>query len=517
MTREQHDDDRTQRLLASLYERMGSRMVYAVYAANIAIGLLTGLVALTWVTRYLALPAVSFKLIAAIFVVGGGPGGAMVLWSWRHMFATALSWTGDGRTPLRAPEVWENIVRLPYLVARRTLVFSCVLMVPFTILAVVVAMDRSWLTAIPFYGCTVAAVLACGVLWTFGGEFALRPMVRDVASFLPDDFEPTTHGWRLHTKSLAPLPVVSLFGALTAGAFIDATAPGALRLTLALAIALVTALAASAVFFIVTRSTLDPIEDLLDATRRVRAGDITTNVQLVTADDFGRLAHSFNAMLGDLRRQRDDLRATHARIVTAADAARRRVERDLHDGAQQQLVLLHLKLGVTAQVLTRDPLAAEHLVQEMRSDLARALAMLRDLARGLYPALLESEGLPGALREAVDRSAIPVTLDCPGIDRFPAELEAAVYFCCLEALQNAAKHAGKSANTTVRLQRRNGSLAWEIADDGLGFDSHVHHPGTGLVNMSDRIAALGGQLRVESRPGAGTTVTGSLPLSDEHP
>ena len=345
MTGQQRAEGRVQHALASLYVRAGSRVIYVVYAANIVVGLLIGLVTLIWMTRYLALPVMSSGVIAAILLLGGGPGAALVLWSWRDAFRTGLSWTGEARTAQRAPEVWESLARLPYVVARRALVSSLVLMVPFTILAIVVAMDRSWLTAVPFYGCTVISVLASAVLWTFGGEFALRPMLRDIASMLPADFEPTTHGLRLQTRSLLPLPIVSAFGALTAGAFVDATGPGGLRLAVALGVALVTALAASAAFFVITRSTLDPIEDLLDATRRVSAGDINTGVPLVSADEFGRLGYSFNAMLGELRRHRDELRATHARIVTAADAARRGVERDLHDGAQQRLVLLHLNLA----------------------------------------------------------------------------------------------------------------------------------------------------------------------------
>jgi len=302
---------------------------------------------------------------------------------------------------------------------------------------------------------------------------------------------------------------------LTTGAFVDAAPPGGLRLTIALGIALATVIVAGVIFVIVTRSTLDPIDDLLAATRRVRAGDISTPVPILTADDLGRLAHSFNAMLAELGRNQVELRATHARIVTAADAARRRVERDLHDGAQQRLVLLHLKLGLTAQAVRSDPAAAS-LVQEMRGDLTQALAQLRDLAHGLYPALLENDGLRAALAEAVERSPIPATLDCERLRRLQPELEASVYFCCLEALQNAAKHAGQGASATVRITTRDRSLAFEIADDGLGFDGNRARRSGGLQNMTDRIAALGGRLRIASTPGAGTTVNGTLPLNGEH-
>jgi len=498
--------------LAGLYDRVGARLVYIVYTANVLAGLLTGLVTLAWLTRYLDLRASDAGLVAALIIGVGPPAAGLILWAWRDMFRTAVSWTGDGRTAARAPVVWDSLVRLPHVVAKRALVAACLLMVPLTVLTFWLGADPSWYAAIPFYAATIAALLACGVLWTFGSEFALRPMLRDVAAYLPGDFEPTAGAWRVHAKSLAPLPVVTLFGALTTGAFVDLAPAGGLRLTLALGIALATVLVAGAVFAVVTRSTLDPIDDLLDATRRVRDGDIATPVAIVTADEFGCLASSFNEMLAELRRQRDELRASHVRIVTTADAARRDVERNLHDGAQQRLVLLHLKLGLTAQALRRDPAAADGLVQEMRGDLVLALDELRDLARGLYPPLLENEGLAGALAEMVERAPIAATFECDGPRRFAAQFEAAVYFCCLEALQNAAKHAGDGARATVRLAERDGWLELEIADDGKGFDADRALRGSGLPNMTDRMLALGGRLRIASAVGAGTTVSGTVPI-----
>jgi signal transduction histidine kinase len=255
-----------------------------------------------------------------------------------------------------------------------------------------------------------------------------------------------------------------------------------------------------------------------------------SRVPLVTADDLGELAQSFNEMLAglrereslrehnvalveNLRRHTDELRESRARIVAAADAERRRVERDLHDGAQQHLVLLNLKLSVLRRVVGEDPDAAA-LVDELRGDLGHALRELRDLAHGIYPALLENEGLPGALRQAVERAGIPASLSCDGASRYRPELEAAVYFCCLEALQNAAKHAGDGARATVRLAERDGALVFEVADDGRGFvNADVSADSAGLQNMADRIGALGGSVRVESAPGEGTMVTGAIRLA----
>jgi signal transduction histidine kinase len=230
-------------------------------------------------------------------------------------------------------------------------------------------------------------------------------------------------------------------------------------------------------------------------------------VPVVTDDELGELTASFNEMLTELTRRADELRASRERIVAAADEERRRVERDLHDGAQQQLVLLRLKLGL----LERDPSRRE-LLPEIRADVERAIAELRDLAHGLYPQALQSDGLAGALKEAVGRAPIPATLDCDGAGRYRPELEAAVYFCCLEALQNAAKHAGEDARAQLRLSERDRRLTFEVSDDGRGFDPATAPQSSGLQNMTDRIGALGGEVTVNSAPGAGTTIAGEVPL-----
>ena len=156
-----------------------------------------------------------------------------------------------------------------------------------------------------------------------------------------------------------------------------------------------------------------------------------------------------------------------------------------------------------------DPQASA-LAAEVRDDLARALAELRDLAHGIYPAVLESDGLAAALEAAAERASMAVTVESDGVGRYPQELEAAIYFCCMEALQNAAKHAGEGAKATVRLNQVDGRVHFEVADDGRGYDSGSIRPSSGLQNMADRIGALGGELSIESAPGSGTTVSGSV-------
>jgi signal transduction histidine kinase len=207
-----------------------------------------------------------------------------------------------------------------------------------------------------------------------------------------------------------------------------------------------------------------------------------------------------------------ELRASRDRVVAAADESRRRVERDLHDGAQQSLVLLNLKLGLAERTAGEDPEAVGALLREARADLDRALEELRDLAHGIYPQVLTTDGLAAALADAADGVAIAVDTALDGAGRYPPRVEAAVYFCCQEALQNAAKHAGQDAKVEIRLKAREGVLRFEVADDGAGFDPTPEAGSAGLQNMADRIGALGGELTVESNPGAGTRVNGSVPL-----
>jgi signal transduction histidine kinase len=205
----------------------------------------------------------------------------------------------------------------------------------------------------------------------------------------------------------------------------------------------------------------------------------------------------------------EDLRASRQRLVAAQDEERRRLERNLHDGAQQDLVALAIKvrLGTTAEDLAQ----AKEIFGELQADAAGALENLRDLARGIYPPLLADLGLAAALSAQANKSPVPVTVEADAIGRFPQQTEAAVYFCCLEALQNIVKYAHASS-ARICLQVQNGTLRFTVSDDGAGYDTSHTPMGSGQRNMADRLAALGGQLEVRSAPGQGTTITGHLPV-----
>jgi len=207
----------------------------------------------------------------------------------------------------------------------------------------------------------------------------------------------------------------------------------------------------------------------------------------------------------------DELRASRQRLVAAQDEERRRIERNLHDGAQQHLVALKIKVGLAEAVAEPDSRARPILTQ-LKKDADEAIDTLRELARGIYPPLLASDGLEAALRSQLRRLSVPAELDAANLPRQPKEVEGAVYFCCLEALQNVAKYA-QASNVRVRLWIEDSHLAFSVTDDGKGFDPAIAVKSSGLQNMRDRMDALGGTLEVRSAPGTGTTVSGRLPVS----
>ena len=240
----------------------------------------------------------------------------------------------------------------------------------------------------------------------------------------------------------------------------------------------------------------------LTATQRQLLGDLASQAGLVLRNV---------ALAADLRARLEDLRASRERLVTAQDAERRRLERNIHDGAQQQLAALAVKLRLAEQLTERDQGKARAMLGQLQDEARSALEDLRDLARGIYPPLLADRGLAAALEAQARKATLPVTVEVDGAGaRYPQEAEAAVYFCVLEALQNAAKHADASS-ATVRLRFEPGELSFEIRDNGRGFDTAATGYGTGLQGMADRLDAAAGSLRVKSAPHRGTVVIGRVP------
>ena len=239
-----------------------------------------------------------------------------------------------------------------------------------------------------------------------------------------------------------------------------------------------------------------PVEETLVRDLAAQAGQVLRNV---------RLTAELQARLREIAAQAVELRASRQRIVAAQDAERRRLERNIHDGAQQHLVALAVKLRLAATLVKKDPENARRSIHDLQGQIGAALNTLGDLARDIYPPILHELGLVAALRAHA-------TVTAGGIGRYDPEVEAAVYFCCLEALQNAAKHA-RTSDVRIQLEQRDGSLHFAVVDDGLGFDPEAVATSSGLQNMKDRVASIGGRVEVKSSPGRGTTISGDIPTA----
>ena len=241
---------------------------------------------------------------------------------------------------------------------------------------------------------------------------------------------------------------------------------------------------------------IDPGREKLIDDLAAQAGLALRNVRLTT----------------ELRAKVDELSAAQRRIVTAQDQERRRLERNIHDGAQQQLVALAVKARLAGSLVGRDDNKVAELLAQIGTETQETLDDLRDLARGVYPPLLADKGLPAALEAQARKSPIPVEVAPDGVGRYDPATEAAVYFSILEALQNAAKYSSGS-RITIRLGQDDGRLVFEVCDDGAGFDPAATGYGTGLQGIADRLSALGGHLDVRSSPGSGTTIAGWVPAA----
>jgi signal transduction histidine kinase len=242
---------------------------------------------------------------------------------------------------------------------------------------------------------------------------------------------------------------------------------------------------------------LTPSDVRLVADLAAQAGLVVRNVRLTE----------------ELRARLEDLTRAQRRLVTAQDEERRRIERNIHDGAQQQLVALAVKLRLADSLVGRDDQKAHTLLGDLKDEVSDALEDLRDLARGVYPPLLADKGLAAALDAQARKAAVPTAVDADGVGRFSQDVEATVYFSCLEALQNVAKYSEANA-ASVRLRSHEGHLQFVISDDGRGFDPKATGYGTGLQGIADRLAAIGGTVEVRSAPGMGTSLTGRIPVEE---
>lgn len=253
---------------------------------------------------------------------------------------------------------------------------------------------------------------------------------------------------------------------------------------------------------------ITPAEDRLLADLASQAGLALRNV---------RLTVELQGKLDEIANRSEQLTVSRQRLVTARDAQRRQLERDIREGAQGQLLAIESKLGRATEVVEREPEAAIAILDELDEEATAALEGLRDLARGIFPPLLADEGIRAALEAHIRKSGVEAIIDIdPELRgaRFDPDTEAAVYFCLVQALQNVTRHAG-DPTATVRLAEVDGSLEFSVRDEGIGFDPSGTPRGMGLQIMLDRVEALGGSLSVDSAPGRGTTVVGRVPARAE--
>jgi signal transduction histidine kinase len=257
-----------------------------------------------------------------------------------------------------------------------------------------------------------------------------------------------------------------------------------------------------------TSAMVRPLRQAAALAGRLAGGDLGARLPERGVGEIGLLERSLNTMAGSLERGRAELAGSRARVVTAGDRARRKIERDLHDGTQQRLVSLLLELrSAEAAVPADQPELRAHLAR-IADELAAAVDDLRELARGIHPAILSEGGLGPALKSLARRSAVPVELDLDLPARLPEPVEVAAYYVVSEALANAAKHA-RAEVVMVDATARDRTLRLSVRDDGIG--GATSGAGSGLLGLTDRVESLGGTISVDSPPGDGTTLRVELP------
>lgn len=414
-------------------------------------------------------------------------------------------------------ETWVRLQRLPREVTRAYAIFQVGYVFPAGTLVLVRFGGGDAVTTLLVVPVLLTPMVALlGILTNFAGQVALRPIQRDVTERLDVVPAPVPTS-PIRLRLLFAVAVLSLsmiqFGVLY-GAQPGIDSLSLLRrLLLASAVAIIAFVPIGLIFALAVPQALG---DLLAATQRLRDGDFTTPIPVISSDEHGLLARSFNDAMDGLQRGRalaadnerllGEVHSSRARIVSASDSERRRVERNLHDGAQQQLVAVALCLRLLEEQ-TGDPATAAGL-QKAGADLRAALDDLRELGRGLHPAVLSTDGLGPALEQLICRAPVPVSIEATD-ERFDAAIESTVYFVAAEALANVAKYANAS-RAAIRVQRRDGFLLAEVCDDGIG--GALPRDTSGLAGLVDRVAALGGMLTVVSPPGGGTRVSAELPI-----
>jgi signal transduction histidine kinase len=411
--------------------------------------------------------------------------------------------------PVDPQAVWEAAVRALPIVAMRNAAMFCLFgNIPVILLA---GQLRGWdvLTHVGAWLASSAVTVTAAFFYILIWEVAYRPVLRDVDPLLPPDFAPNPHWLTLTRRSVIAITSVMLYTGIVAASITSGFESREARLWASVLATFGAAVTfGGAITALVSHSISSRVSDLKEALARIGEGDYGVRVPLRMGDELDAAGLALNTMALRLKQQYSELRDSRARLTSVENDERRRIERDLRVGVDLRLERLTRQLAVMHD--SAPDLA--YYCDEVRNSLDAARQEIRDLAHGIYPVLLESDGLEEALRDSIARADVSGTVEARGLGRLPREVEAAVYFCCLEALQNTVKHAGPGAHVTVHVVVRHRVLQFVVRDDGVGCTGEI--AGHGLTNMRDRVRALGGDLEVTSMPGSGTTVTGWLTVSD---
>lgn len=413
--------------------------------------------------------------------------------------------------PVDPAAVWHAAVRMPPRVSAGCTAAYCIAGNVPTVL--MVGQSRDFGLSDYIGGWLVASLItsAAGFFFVLIWEVAFRPVLRDVQPLLAPDFEPGSSWLTLGRRSA----LASASAMAYTGAAVSSLVAAPRDNDVALAVAVLGSIASALTFggaitALVSHSIFMRVAELNTALEQIGEREYGVRVAVRAGDELDEAAMSLNRMAERLEHNDSALLASRARLASIADGERRRMERDL-----RQRVLVRLQRvsdgisEVETDLLEHDDL--HRLCRRVRGSVAAAEAEIHRLARGVYPAELTVSGLEAALSATAERIALPTVVQAADVGRFDAARESSVYFCCTEALQNAAKHAGPGSTASVRLSRTERRLDFEVADTGRGF--YTDGAGRGLQNMRDRIRAVGGDLTIVSAPdGRGTTVSGWVPV-----
>ncbi|MDX1511705.1 MAG: HAMP domain-containing protein [Nitriliruptorales bacterium] len=493
--------------LTDLYERHGSRALDRLFWATTIFSAAAALVVALVTVRYLrgsTVASVGTVLgLPALVLLASGLVGYRV---WKDATAPIRDWLDGTRDPRTARLAQDRTLRHANFVWSLGLVVGLVAVVGPYVLYMwqVFALDGAEVAVVGAI-CLAAAVWV-SVLSILVADVYYRPVRTALAAEVGGGSLDSAHQVSIRARILVSMPLISLLtGAVVAMArtFADGNIDELARL---LWMSGVTSLTMGLLLTIAfTRALVRPLADIVAVVERVEAGDHSARVDVTTDDEFGLLAITFNEMLAEREQADRRLRALRARIIDAADDERRRIDRNIHDGAQQRLVALVLRLRMLREVAPEG--GWDKTVAGVIEEIRAARGELQDLASGLLPAALRTGGLKPALEDLVTRCPVPVEIAVAS-ERFSETVESTVWFMVAESLANMSKHARARA-ASVAVQRQGRELAVLVSDDGEGGANASG--GSGLAGLADRIQALGGSLDIQSPPGRGTRLLALLP------